>query len=226
MGTAASVEGAHIVLDPSNLPINTNNNSNNNSPQRRTSETSSRMSSSSHTLTSKSVRAMALMNHSRQENSYIHADTISSHLIARGSRRTENEEIEFKHPQQTSKNRKFKDNKREGGRSDGIATLASVPSESLLQLGLSEKEPVISLRKLDSVDETKVAELPAPTMMLDVATGEEIVSSKAPELQSLPSLSTFRSNFNLKLNLGGVAVEDPPTPVASMNELSHVSTSQ
>jgi hypothetical protein len=41
----------------------------------------------------RSVRAMALMNHSRQENSYMNADSI--HLIARSTRRADSEEIEF-----------------------------------------------------------------------------------------------------------------------------------
>lgn len=44
---------------------------------------SGRVANSTRTATNKSVRAMALMNHSRHENSYISADSISSQLIGK-----------------------------------------------------------------------------------------------------------------------------------------------
>lgn len=53
---------------------------------------SSRMANSSRTA--KSVRAMALMNHSRHENSYINADSISVHLAGK-NRAQAKAEIEY-----------------------------------------------------------------------------------------------------------------------------------
>ncbi len=180
MGTAASVPGQEGFHE---LPEDQHR-------SRRSGNQSARTSNS------RSVRAMALMNHSRQENSYIHADSISSHLIARVSRRQEVDDIEF--PKQFTEKGEGSigvprnDNSYHGRyhfhrRQSHEPTLATVPSISNIPIeskgdyepGVSEKDPV--------------------------EPNSSPSSPKAFPVKDKPSLSAFRSNMNLKLDLGGDA---------------------
>lgn len=95
---------------------------------------SGRIANSTRTATNKSVRAMALMNHSRHENSYISADSISLHLAGKG-RAGGKADVEYP-PDYKHHN----DNKHElsiSGPRPGITPIAESPNELLA----SEKMP-------------------------------------------------------------------------------------
>lgn len=206
MGTAASVpgqEGFHEFPDDH--------------PQGPRSKRSGNQSS--RTVNSRSVRAMALMNHSRQENSYIHADSISSHLIARGSRRIDNDEIEF--PKQFTekgegsivpKNTRYHFQRRHSHE----PTLATVPSISNIPVEHSkpEVEPNSQVKQLSG---GTIASSSPPASPKSQPAEEKPPAEPAPQLKSL---SLFRSNMNLKLDLGCDADPEPEWPVVPQENVS------
>lgn len=115
------------------------------------------MRASQRSVTRGSVRAMALMNHARQENSYLRADVLSSY-----HRKSDRDKEKSSHRLQPdgapdAKNKKFV---------EGNGT-----------------KPVSPDAPLDQINERSGS--------MDEQSGE-----------GLQSLSMFRSNFNLKLNLG------------------------
>lgn len=183
MGTAASIpgqEGFHEFPDDPQIH------------SRRSANQSSR------TTNSRSVRAMALANHSRQENSYIHADSISSHLLGRGSRRIDNEDIEF--PKQFTErgegsvsNLKNDYNSRNhyNRRQSHEPTLPTVPSISNIPVADCDSGHVSKQLSGCTIASTSPPSSPKAQVEEEKST---------PPLQSL---SMFRSNMKLTLNLGG-----------------------
>ena len=213
MGTAASVppgkDGFHELPDQNG--------------QNRISTRSSNLHSTRGG--NRSVRAMALMNHSRQENSYMNADEISTHLLARSSRRAESGEIEF--PKQfTEKGESapkvpvFRPGPNFHRRQSHEPTLSSVPSISNMATSSSKTRLVDMSSSVELLGERSTSTLmntttPSPKNAdNNDSNKQEQLKEQADESMSvggsnLPSLKIFRSGLNLKLDVDESQATDP-----------------
>jgi hypothetical protein len=148
----------------------------------RLHDNSDSMRPSQRSVNKGSVRAMTLMNHAKQENSYMSVDELSSYYRRDGGRENE--------PGEKKRERKFRERKSTPDSTSSSSTNTSSISNSVGNDCTAETKPIFF--------------------------GSDVKSAGPLDNSSLPSMTAFRANLQLKLQL------DTPSAcnstVASINE--------
>lgn len=148
----------------------------------------------------KSIRGMAMMNHARHENTYIPAETLSIRLKGTNDIET-GIPFEHKHEQITPIRESDGPNPEEGEQ-----TRSEIPRVSSIHIPPTPKTPKAPQSMFSGFSAPKTPKTPktphTPTNMnYSSQSTVNSVDSGPPPLREMPTLSRFKSNMTLKLNI-------------------------